>query len=200
VTVIAVYDANVLYPSLLRDLLIRIALEGAVHAKWSEQILDEVFRNIVQNRPELKPERLTRTRSLMNDAIRNVTVTGFEHLIDDLRLPDPNDRHVLAAAIQARADVIVTFNLKDFPAHTLVRHGIIAQHPNVFLSDRFDENAALIADALRAIAAASHKPPRTVADIVARLDAADVAGLAERLRLYLGTELKSESVGLIDRP
>ena len=183
-TVIAVYDANVLYPSLLRDLLIRVAAEGAVQAKWSEPILDEVFRNLTQNRPELKPDRLVRTRTLMNAAIRDVNVTGFDHLIDALELPDRNDRHVLAAAIHAHAHahVIVTFNLKDFPAEKLTPHHLTAQHPDVFLTDRLDENHTLVTEAVRTIAAVSHNPPRTVADIIARLDASGLSTLATQLR------------------
>ena len=96
---VVVYDANVLYPSTLRDVLIRVGLARLVQPKWTERILDEVFRNLRTNRPDLEPSRLDRTRRLMNDAIRDVTVTGYEYLIDQLELPDPDDRHVLAAAI-----------------------------------------------------------------------------------------------------
>lgn len=113
---VVVYDANVLYPSTLRDVLIRVGVARLVHPKWTDRILDEVFRNLRANRPDLDPERLDRTRRLMNDAIRDVTVTGYEHLISRLDLPDLNDRHVLAAAIHAEAQVIVTRNLRDFPA------------------------------------------------------------------------------------
>lgn len=94
---VVVYDANVLYPSTLRDVLIRVRLARLVQPKWTEQILDEVFRNLHADRPDLDPVRLDRTRRLMNDAIRDVTVTGYEQLIDQLDLPDVDDRHVLAA-------------------------------------------------------------------------------------------------------
>ena len=79
---ITLYDANVLYPSTLRDVLIRISIAGVVQAKWSEEILDEVFRNIQHNRVDLSPKRLRRTRTLMNGAIRDVSVTGYERIID----------------------------------------------------------------------------------------------------------------------
>lgn len=111
-----VYDANVLYPAPLRDLLVRIGMAGVVRVKWTDEILDEVFRNILANRPDLSMERLARTRSLMNDAIRDVRVDGHQTLIDSLHLPDPDDRHVLAAAIHCGAQSIITHNLKDFPA------------------------------------------------------------------------------------
>ncbi|MGH3439915.1 MAG: PIN domain-containing protein, partial [Sciscionella sp.] len=103
-----VYDANVLYPSTLRDLLIRIAQAGLVQAKWTNQILDETFQNLAANRPDLDTDKLQRTRELMCQAVRDCLVVGYEPLIDVLDLPDPDDHHVLAAAIKARAQVIVT--------------------------------------------------------------------------------------------
>ncbi|MFC9253100.1 PIN domain-containing protein [Amycolatopsis thailandensis] len=102
------FDANVLYPNVLRDLLIRIAQSGFVQAKWTDEILDEVFRNLKENRPDLDPRKLDRTRNLMNASVRDCLVTGYEPLVTALDLPDPDDRHVLAAAIKARARVIVT--------------------------------------------------------------------------------------------
>jgi predicted nucleic acid-binding protein len=118
---VAVYDASVLYPSTTRDLLIRIAQAGLVQAKWTDTILDEVFDSLTKNRPDLDPARLARTRELMVGAIRDVVVIGYQPLVEALDLPDPDDRHVLAAAIRSRAQLIVTNNLRDFPAETL-RH------------------------------------------------------------------------------
>ena len=102
--VIAVYDANVLYPAPLRDLLIRLAQAGLVHARWTETIHDEWIRNVLANNQHVTAERLARTRSLMNEAVGDCLVTGYEDLIDALKLPDPDDRHVLATthALQHR--------------------------------------------------------------------------------------------------
>ncbi|WKE71818.1 PIN domain-containing protein [Streptomyces sp. WP-1] len=94
---IAVYDANVLYPSTLRDVLIRVAQAGLVQAKWTDQILDETFRNLKEKRPDLDPSKLDRTRELMAGSIRDVLIKGYEPLVEVLDLPDPDDRHVLAA-------------------------------------------------------------------------------------------------------
>ena len=181
-TVIAVYDANVLYPSLLRDILIRVSIAGAVRAHWTEQILEEVFRNLRTNRPDLDAGALDRTRTLMNDAVRDARVTGFEYLIDELELPDPNDRHVLAAAIHARASVIVTANLKDFPAEDLAQYGVTAQHPDAFVTSRFDDDPAAVVDAIRRISTASRRPRLAVTEIIDRLHASELPMLAERLR------------------
>src|SRR5438105_9078249 len=100
---IAVYDACVFYPASLRDLLIRLATKQLFQAKWSEQILDECFESILRKSPELDPAKLDRTRRLMNAAVRDCLVVGHDVLIDGLKLPDPDDQHVLAAAIEAGA-------------------------------------------------------------------------------------------------
>jgi len=109
-----VYDACVLYPAPLRDFLMWLALSGCFRARWSEQIHAEWKRNLLRNRPDLSAAQLDRTSTLMNDAIPDSLVCGYEKLIPGLFLPDPDDRHVLAAAIRCGASVIVTFNRKDF--------------------------------------------------------------------------------------
>jgi hypothetical protein len=109
---VAMHDACVLYPCTLRDLLIRIAQAGLVQAKWTEVILGEVFSNLQENRPDLDVDRLKRTRELITGAVRDVLVVGYEPLIEAITLPDPDDRHVPAAAVRARAQLIVTANLR----------------------------------------------------------------------------------------
>jgi predicted nucleic acid-binding protein len=128
-----VYDACVLYPAPLRDFLMWLALSGAFRARWSARIHDEWKRNVLKNRPDLSPQQLDRTISFMNAAIPAASVTEYESLIDGLTLPDPNDRHVLAAAIRSGASVIVTFNQADFPIDALAPLGIEAQHPDEFV-------------------------------------------------------------------
>jgi predicted nucleic acid-binding protein len=149
-SVTAVYDANILYPAPLRDLFIRLAQAGLVRAKWSETIHDEWLRNVLKDNPQLSPERLARTRTLMNEAVRDCLVTGYEDLIASLSLPDPDDRHVLAAAIRSGGNVIVTYNLTDFPAETLARFDIVAQHPDDFLVSLWKKAAALRSDSVTA--------------------------------------------------
>lgn len=167
---VVLYDANVLYPSTLRDLLIRIAQAGLVQAKWTDQILDEVFGNLTANRPDLDPERLARTRELMNKAVRDGLVTGYEPLIDALELPDPDDRHVLAAAIKARAQVIVTNNLKDFPPAALEAWDMEAKSPDDFILDQIDLSRETVHSAMQRIADSRRNPPGTFADVLAMLE------------------------------
>jgi len=126
----AIYDACVLYPSGLRDLLVRLAEANLVQARWTERILDEMTRAVLRNRPDLSPDRVARTRRLMTAAVPRSMVTEYEGLIDGIELPDPDDRHVLAAAIRSDSTIIVTDNVKDFPAQALARHGIKAERPD----------------------------------------------------------------------
>lgn len=106
-----VYDACVLYPAPLRDLLMQLALSDLFRARWTEQIHAEWIRNVLKNRPDLTLEKLTRTKELMNSNVRDCLVTNYEYLIPSLQLPDIDDRHILAAAIAGGAEASVTFNL-----------------------------------------------------------------------------------------
>jgi predicted nucleic acid-binding protein len=124
----ALFDANVLYPAPLRDLLIELALTGHFRAKWSNEIHDEWIRNLIKNRTDLKESDLLRTRKAMDSAVLDSLVENYQSLIPTLTLPDESDRHVLAAAIRGRADVIVTLNIKDFPESELSKYSISAQH------------------------------------------------------------------------
>ena len=180
--VTAVYDANVLYPAPVRDLFIRLAQAGLVRAKWTEMIHDEWLRNVLKNNPQLSAKRLTRTRSLMNEAVRDCLVTGYEDLIDSLKLPDPNDRHVLAAAIRASAEIIVTFNLGDFPADLLARFEIEAQHPDGFLIDLLELAPGTVCTAVKRQREGLRNPPKTAEELLAALESQGLTRAVARLR------------------
>ncbi len=179
---VVLYDANVLYPSTLRDLLIRVAQAGLVQGKWTHEILDEVFSNLIRNRPDLDPAKLARTRELMNSAVRDCLVTGYEPLIDSLTLPDADDRHVLAAAIKARAQVIVTNNLKDFPSAVLDAWDMEAKSPDDFVLDQIDLSRESVYSAVQRIADSRANPPATFADVLAMLERDGLVESAAALR------------------
>ncbi len=172
---VVVYDACVLHPAPLCDLLIRIAATGAVRARWTERILDECFESILRARPDLKADALRRTRALMIAAVPDCLVRGFEGLVGGLTLPDPDDRHVLAAAIRAGAEVIVTANLADFPSSALSTFQIEAKHPDDFVLETIGMAPALIMQILVEQAGALQRPVRTVEEL---LDVLHVVGLA----------------------
>lgn len=147
--VIALYDACVLYPALLRDVLMYLARTGLFHAHWTQAIHEEWIRSLLADRPELTRSRLERTSNQMNSAIKDSLVVGYESLIPTLSLPDADDRHVLAAAIQSQSNMIVTYNLKDFPAQTLAIYRIEAIHPDTFISRLLDHDTARVVEAVR---------------------------------------------------
>jgi predicted nucleic acid-binding protein len=165
-----VYDACVLYPSTLRDLLIRIAQAGLVQAKWTDRILDEVFTNLQANRPDLDPARLARTRELMMRAVRDCLIKDYEPLESALQLPDADDHHVLAAAIKSRAQLIVTNNLKDFPAETLAPWNIEAVSADDFVLAQIDLDRQRVFATVQQIADSWRNPPGATADVLGRLE------------------------------
>ena len=111
-----VYDACVLSPASIRDLAVELARTGLLRAKWTTRIHAEWINAVIRQRPDIDRARLERAAALMNSGVSDCLVTGFESLEAGLTaLPDPDDRHVLAAAIHSGAQEIVTFNLRDFP-------------------------------------------------------------------------------------
>lgn len=180
--IIALYDANVLYPASLRDLLIRLARTGLVGARWTNLIHDEWIRNLLANRPDLTAAQLQRTRELMERAVPGALVEGFEQWIPRLTLPDPDDRHVLAAAIASSADVIVTFNTKDFPGDRVAEHGIVVKDPDTFVLELLSSHPEVVHAAARAQRASLRKPPRSPEEYLADLGSGGLKRFAEALR------------------
>lgn len=162
---VAVYDACVLYPAPLRDLLMHLALSGLYRARWTERIHEEWIAALLRQRPDLSRETLEWTRQQMNAAVPDSLVHGYESLEAELQLPDPNDRHVLAAAILCRAGTIVTYNLRDFPDAVLAPLGISAQHPDQFIEHAFNIDPAAVIKAVHDHRASLKKPPKTAEEL-----------------------------------
>lgn len=160
---VALYDACVLYPAPLRDLLLWLARTNLFRACWTDRIHEEWTRSVLENRPDLR-EKLQRTRTKMDDAVPDCLVTGYEGFIDQLSLPDPDDRHVLAAAIRCQAGVIVTLNLKDFPSSALESYGIEAQHPDDFIHCLYDLSPMAVWTAVHQQRIALKKPPKSISE------------------------------------
>jgi len=158
----ALYDACVLYPAPLRDLLMQLALTDLFRARWTDQIHDEWIRNVLKKRSDLTLEKLTKVRELMNSHVRDSLVTDYEYLIASLELPDADDRHVLAAAIVGRADVIITFNLKDFPKSILDQYNIEAQHPDDFISSLLGLSPPKVRDAAEVCRTRLKNPSKSI--------------------------------------
>jgi len=181
---VAVYDACVLYPAPLRDLLMHLAVSDLFRARWTSRIHDEWIRNLLVNRPDLTRAQLERTRDLMDASVPDCLVSGHESLEAALTLPDADDRHVLAAAILCQAGAIVTFNLKDFPAELLAPLGIIAQHPDEFVVHAFGINPAAVIAAVRDHRASLVRPPKSVEELLDCYLKQELVTTARLLRHY----------------
>src|SRR5262249_48216324 len=151
-------------------------------AKWTHRILDEVFSSLLRDRPDLDPQALDRTRALMLRSVRDCLVCGYEPLMDALELPDPDDRHVLAAAIKARAQMIVTASPRASPAERLTHWDIEAKHPDHFVLDQIDLDRQAVYGAVQRIADSQRKPPRTVRDVLGSLERAGLVEAVAALR------------------
>ena len=176
---IVALDACVLYPAALRSLMMWLAVHDAIRPRWTDEIHAEWIRNVLANRQDLQPEQLERTRVLMDSHVEDCLVTGYKNLIPTLVLPDPNDRHVLAAAIVAEADAIITWNLRDFPKSSLTEFGIGILTPDQLVRDLLRENRDLVIRAMKEHQSSLRNPPRTTADYLDNLAA---QGLIESIR------------------
>lgn len=161
-------DANVLYPSLLRDLLIRLDIEGLCRLRWSDEVNEEWINALVRDRG-LPRAPLDQTRQLMDAAVPHARVTDYQHLMPGLNLPDPDDRHVLAAALHSGAPSLITFNLNDFPVTALPGTTLAVVHPDGWLAPVLAQHPQATARVLRWLVAPFKKPPLTTGDVAAAL-------------------------------
>lgn len=157
----ALYDACVLYPFHLRDLLIQLATTGLFRARWSADIDREWIDALCRDKGDDKRPALERVRDRMREAVPDCLVTGYEPLVAGLVLPDPDDRHVLAAAIRGRTDVIVTINLTDFPAEALAPHDVQALHPDDFILRQAELSANVVVESAKRCRGRMLNPPRS---------------------------------------
>ena len=183
---VAVYDANALYPAQLRDLLLRLAVNDLVRPHWSDEIHDEWTRNVHADRPSVTWEDLEYTRGEMERAFPDASVEGYQDHIGTLSLPDPGDRHVLAAAIEVGADYIVTFNLGDFPAAQLDPHGVEAVDPDSFACLLMDQDLEGVVGVAAKHRRSLRKPPLGVSEYLEALRNGGLEVAAERLGNHRG--------------
>lgn len=182
---IVLYDANVLVPARLRDLLMRIAEAGIVRARWSEEILDEWQTAVRKVRSAITDAQLERYRRQMVDAVPDCVVTNYEGLAAELDLVDEKDRHVVAAAIRAQAQLIVTYNLKHFPEHALARYDIEVKHPDEFVVDAIDLFPGRVAAIVAAMSEDLRNPPQSVDQVLETLQGHELTQSVARLREQL---------------
>jgi len=177
-------DANVLYGQTPRDTFMHLATDEVIEARWTNRIHEEWISALLERRSDLTREGLEKVRALMDRHARDCLVEGYEPLTETLVLPDPDDSHVLAAAIHAQAPIIVTFNLKDFPVVSLAPFSIQAQHPDEFLCQLLRDETTPVLAAIRGQRAQLRRPPRTAEEHLETLRAHGLPRFASALEPF----------------
>lgn len=181
---VVVLDANVLYPFRMRDALLRFAEAGLFRARWSQTILAEWAAALLAKKPHMKTS-IDRQLEAMRKTFPEACAEGFEDLIAGIKLPDPDDRHVVAAAILVDADHIVTQNLRDFPPKAIAKYGIEAVTADDFLSSTFELYQLEATGALRAMRNAYSNPPFQPGEFVLDLQARGLPKLASQIKYHI---------------
>jgi hypothetical protein len=165
---VALLDADVLYPARLRDLLLSVAEAGLYRVLWTKRILDEMVDNILADRPDLSARQLQRTGDLMTAAFPDAMIAGYERL-EAVMTNSPGDRHVLAACVRGRADVLVTRNVRDFPPECCLPYDIDVQTPDQFLLYAYDLRSDGFMAAVTTMLGRNQAPPTTIPEFVESL-------------------------------
>ena len=167
----ALLDANVLHPQILCDSLLRLAEHDVFRPLWSAQILEETVESIFRRRPDLDAARLRRRMDAMNKAFPDACVSGFEHLIPTMAEMG-EDAHVLAAALFAEADVIVTDNVRDFPPNVAPRFEIAVRTADDSLVELWLRDPRAVAGVIVEQSEGTHRPhiePRPLLEALGRV-------------------------------
>ena len=181
----AFLDACVLVPVALSDTLLRTAEHGLFRPSWSPRVLAEVRQAMLRVHPDLAPSRVEYRLREMDRAFPDASVKAGLGATARFGLPDPDDEHVLAAALSARADVIVTANLQDFPEECLRPLGVAALSAEDFLLDQLDLSGTTMLSVLTEQAAATRRPPLDLEDVLIALVRAGTPGFATAARHLL---------------
>ena len=182
---VVLFDASVFYAAPVRDLFIELAVADMYRAKWTNKIHEEWIENLLRKRSDLKRENLEKTKRMINESVEDCLIEDYEDFIESLQLPDLDDRHVLAAAIKGEAQIIVTYNLKDFPNTILNKYGIEAQHPDDFFLNQTDLNLGSFLTAIKTIRFSLKKPPKSPQEYIASFRKHALVKTAEFLESYV---------------
>lgn len=180
-------DANVLYASAPRDILIELALADIIELRWSPLVLDELCRALVRTRLDYTTEKTQRLVAAMTKALPDALVTPPKGQHLNVVLPDPDDAHVLAAAHHAACDVLLTFNLKDFPAVAVGQLSlpVAITHPDTFMLKLLTTQAAAVLPVVEAVRQNLTRPPMSVSDYADALVRCQLPQTAALLRYLL---------------
>jgi hypothetical protein len=182
---IAVFDACILYPFHVRNIVVQAAVDRVVDARWTDAIHDEWIRNLAANTPAIPIVRLENARRLMNEAVPTAMVQGHEGYIATVNLPDPDDRHVVAAGIAGGASTIVTWNVRHFPLKELKKFGLRRESPDAFLAGLYDQAPDLMIGSLANARRNLAKTRVSASDFIAILNNQRLVLVAQRAEGHL---------------
>ncbi|MGV8083880.1 MAG: putative toxin-antitoxin system toxin component, PIN family [Coriobacteriia bacterium] len=182
---LAVLDACVLYPQSLRDLLLRLAEVGLYQVLWTDKILAEMAGAILRNRQDLDQVKMDRLVAAMKDAFPEAFIVGWEPLELSM-LNHEKDRHVLAAAVRSRADVIVTSNIKGFGAKACDPYGIEVSTPDEFVCQLLDGDLKWAVSIVDSMAADTANPALTREQVLESLSVT-VPSFVSMVRQHVGS-------------
>lgn len=174
------FDTCALFGGTLNDTFLRLAERGAYRVLWSEGVLEELERNLSRR---VDPGAASRRVSAMRAAFPDASVRDFDDLVPAMSC-DPKDRHVLAAALRGQAEILVTFNINDFPPSSLQPHAVAVVHPDEFLLDQLDLHPAEVALALTSQIDDAHRPPLTMSGLLDILERSGVPRFATEARRW----------------
>lgn len=155
----AVLDTNVLFSAPVRDLLLNMADVGIFYPIWSNEILKELKSAISSKKSDVQIGKIRYLIDEMNFAFPDAKISNYQKLIKELKLPDNNDRHVMAVAIYANANFIITFNTKDFPDDYLRKYHLAVRHPDDFISMLLEQHELQIVKAFKNQVSNLRNPP-----------------------------------------
>lgn len=160
-----VLDACVLVEAAVSDLFLRLSEEPRLLLpKWTDTIWQETHRTWIE-KLGWNEDLATSRKDAATQAFPEAMIEGFEHVIP-VCTNHPEDRHVLAAAIHAKVETIVSFNVKDYTTDSLAPWGINVAHPADYLKVLYDHDPAVVTNSLHAMAA---RAGRTMPEMLARL-------------------------------
>jgi len=179
---IVLCDANIFYSILMTDLVLSLGEVGLFRPRWTDEIHEEWIRNLLEDQPQRTREELERRRAFMDQAIGHDLIENYERHIESLSLPDPHDRHVLAAAIEAGAEILLTYNLRDFPEPVVAAYGVSVLHPDAFLRRVALEEAETVLSVIEEMRVKRKRPEMSQAQLLEKLARLSIPGFVRMLR------------------
>jgi predicted nucleic acid-binding protein len=180
--IVAVLDANVLYPAPIRDLLLHMAFLSIYQPKWSDKIQEEWTCSLLAKRSDLKKSSLKNTCKWMDTVFPDARTLKDKELKTPINLPDKNDIHIVETAINSHANYIITFNLKDFPKDELEKYDVETIHPDDFVCQMLDELPDVILKAFHNQVLLLKKPAKTADEVLTAIQRCGLPKTENKLR------------------